>query len=116
MRFTSTGTGPFAFLATAVLAAVGFSFFAAWAPGSKNAVAQNATAMNLSAGRNRWLETRRRRASGINKSPAATNEDRSVSKSKKGTQYQLLASSSSIEYQGTPENLTLCRNSLSLAL
>ncbi|WP_428745011.1 MULTISPECIES: hypothetical protein [Variovorax] len=78
---TSTGTTPF--LAAAVLAATGFSFFAAWAPGSKNAVAQNATAMNLNAGRNRWLETRRRRASGINKSPAATNEDRSVSKSKK---------------------------------
>jgi hypothetical protein len=83
LRLTSTGTGPFAFLASAVLAAVGFSFFAAWAPGSKNAVAQSATAMNLKAGKNRWLETRRRRASGINKSPAATNEDRSVSNSKK---------------------------------
>jgi hypothetical protein len=81
LRLASTGTTPF--LAAAVLEAAGFSFFAAWAPGSKNAVAQNATAMNLSAGRNRWLETRRRRASGINKSPAATNEDRSVSKSKK---------------------------------
>ncbi|MFM9923494.1 hypothetical protein VLK31_10930 [Variovorax sp. H27-G14] len=79
----STGAAPFAFLATAVLAAVGFSFFAAWAPGSKNAVAQSATAMNRKAGKNRWLETRRRRASGINKSPAATNKDRSVSKSKK---------------------------------
>jgi hypothetical protein len=70
-------------LATEVLAAAVFSFFAAWAPGSKNAVAQSATAMNLNAGKNRWLETRRRRASGINKSPAATNEDRSVSNSKK---------------------------------
>ncbi|WP_242631096.1 hypothetical protein [Variovorax paradoxus] len=58
-------------MAVDVFATVVFSFLAACAPDSKNAVAQSATATNLTAGKNRWLETRRGRVSGINKSPAA---------------------------------------------